>query len=185
MNESVETMKTRIIESIDEVHDLLQSVQSAASNSIRAISEIIPSGDMTALWKMKFEQLGFDPIDGVSRLNLIEQLNQSFTYLATIKSLEILFEHHPDLAPFTMNLGTASGSDIESLKPPGVAAEVFAAVTPTNNRKLRKDIEKVSTSEALYKYVFFISPGFAKSRQKSLETNLDVQVWSLGGENEF
>ncbi len=178
-------MKVRTIESLDEVYELLESVEKAATNSMIALSEAIPAGDMKALWEMKFNQIGYDPIDGVSRLNLIEQLNQSFTYLATVKGLEILFERHPDLVPFTINLGTSAGSDIESHKAPGVAAEVFAAVTPTNNGKLKKDIEKVSTTDAQNKYVFFISPGFRKSRQQKFETNPEVQVWSLGDQNEL
>jgi len=38
-------------------------------------------------------------------------------------------------------------------------AEVFAAVRRENNGKLVKDVAKVATAEASYKYVFFYCPG--------------------------
>lgn len=138
---------------------------------------------MAALWRMKFEPLGCDPIDGKSRLNLIEQLNQSYTYVATGLAIRQLFGLHPECAPYRLNLGTASGSDIESADPGDVAAEVFAAVTPSNNQKLKKDIAKVGASAATHRYVFFMSPGFEPGRQEQLETGASVQVWALGGKD--
>jgi len=135
---------------------------------------------MQVLWSMKFQSIGFDPIDGASSLNLIEQLNQSFTYLATIRALQVLFSRHPDLAPFKVNLGTASGSDIESSMGGGLAAEVFAAVTPSNNQKLKKDIAKLGATGSRHRYVFFMSPGYEQGRQLTLETEPGIEVWSVG-----
>jgi len=83
----------------------------------------------------------------------MEQINQTFTYLASAKALKAVMMQHPTLGPFTLNLGTASGSDIESGD--GVlAAEVFAAVNTSNNQKLARDIQKVQQTTATYKYVF-------------------------------
>jgi len=129
---------------------------------------------------MRFEEVGFDPIDGSSPLNIVEQLNQSFTYIASVKAVKTLLTLHPDLVPFTLNLGTQSGSDIESGQGGGVAAEVFAAVRPSNNNKLQKDIAKVALTDAQYKYVFFMAPGFEEGRRRELESNTQVLVWSLG-----
>jgi len=93
--------------------------------------------------------------------------------------LEVLFTEYSELAPFRLNLGTAPGSDIES-ECGELAAEVFASVTPTNNQKLRKDIDKVLETEARLKFVFFICPNFELGRQPQLERS-DVVVWALKG----
>jgi len=129
---------------------------------------------------MKSETVGCDPLDSETPLNLIEQLNQTFTYVASAKAAKILLEHHPDLAPFTLNLGTTSGIDIESDKGGGLAVEVFAAVNISNNRKLAKDCEKVSLTTAHYKYVFVMCPGYEAGRQRQLEKHSNVEVWSVG-----
>lgn len=70
-------------------------------------------------------------------------------------------------------------SDIESVCGQ-LAAEVFASVTPTNNQKLRKDIVKVSKTDAAFKYAFFMCPGFKLGRQAKFESN-GVLVWALKG----
>lgn len=83
---------------------------------------------------MKFSPVGCDPLDADTPLNLIEQINQTFTYLASAKAVKLLLQLHPELAPFTVNLGTSPGSDIESRTGAALAAEVFAAVNTSNNR---------------------------------------------------
>ena len=97
---------------------------------------------MELFYSMKFEEIGCDPFDATRKLNLIEQINQTFTYLASLKAAEYLLNHHPNLESLTLNIGTRSGHDIETSEIGGVAAEVFAAVHPNNNRKLEKDIER-------------------------------------------
>ncbi|EHV9720282.1 hypothetical protein K1B37_001001 [Vibrio parahaemolyticus] len=82
-------------------------------------------------------------------------------------------------APFKVNLGTTAGLDIESLCGL-VAAEVFAAVSPTNNRKLAKDIEKVAGSNAKHKFVFMLCPEFKEGRLSDLDKR-GVQVWGVRG----
>ena len=42
---------------------------------------------------------------------------------------------------------------------PKVAAEVFAALSPANNQKLKQDIAKVQAVKADHRYVFYCSPG--------------------------
>ena len=42
-----------------------------------------------------------------------------------------------------------------------VAAEVFAAVSPANNGKLRKDAQRVDETRAEHRFVFFYSPAEA------------------------
>lgn len=122
----------------------------------RLTTELDKCDALTALARLKFSMFGCDPLDSTRPLNLVEQLNQTFTYLATIKAARWLFSHHSDLDSLTLNLGTASGLDItgDSGK---IAAEVFAATHPDSNDKLRNDIERVSKTGAATKYVFYLS----------------------------
>jgi len=131
---------------------------------------------------MKFEKVGYDPLDTERELNLVEQMNQSFTYLASFRAAEILFQRHEGLSELSLNLGTRAGSDIESLEAEGIAAEVFAATRPTSNGKLKKDIAKVAATDATHKYVFFICPGIEAGPYEGGATD-GVLVWSLGIQN--
>ena len=62
----------------------------------------------------------------------------------------------------------------------GIAAEVFAAVTPQNNRKLASDIEKVCAINAKHRYVLFMSPEHEAGRYRGTPKAEGVVVWSLG-----
>lgn len=106
---------------------------------------------------MKFAEVGHDPLDSSRSLNLVEQLNQTFTYLASIAGARWLMPHHPECLPLTPNLGTTRGSDIVS-KCGRFAAETFAATRPNSNDKLREDVQKVRHSGAAQKFVFYLSP---------------------------
>ena len=174
-------MKVRAIRTIAEVDDLVTSVTRSAE---RALSQLARSAaenrGLQALWSMKFSPVGCDPLDADSPLNLIEQVNQTFTYLASAKAVKLLLELHPELAPFTVNLGTSPGSDIES-ESGTLAAEVFAAVNTSNNKKLAKDRNKVSQTGAQLKYVFFMCPGYEAGRQRKLEREVGVEIWAVGG----
>lgn len=170
-------MKTRIIYSTTELDELMQCVTNSANKSIAQLAELGTNG-LHAFWSMKFEPTGCDPLDSESPLNLIEQLNQSFTYIASAKATKILLVRHPELAPFTLNLGTAGGSDIESKVGVGLAAEVFAAVNTSNNRKLKKDIAKAAATKAHFKYAFFMCPGYEEGHQSDL-SHSGVEVWSV------
>lgn len=164
----LEELKNRVIESMNK-----------ASSQIA--TELTAKDSQTLFSKMKFGGVGYDPLNPERELNLIEQVNQSFTYLASFYALEVVFSSHSNLSPFRLNLGTTPGSDIESVCGQ-LAAEVFASVTPTNNQKLKKDIDKVSKTDAIFKYAFFMCPGFELGRQTKLESN-GVLVWALKGAN--
>lgn len=144
-------------------------------------SEINSNSSKMLFSKMKFGGIGFDPLDSKRELNIVEQVSQSFTYLSSFYALEMPFTEYPKLAPFRLNLGTASGSDIES-ECGELAAEVFAAMAPTNNHKLRKDINKVLETNAKLKFVFFICPNFELGRRPQFERD-DVIIWALKGAN--
>ena len=62
-----------------------------------------------------------------------------------------------------MPLAVGSGHDVTSVDGE-VAAEVFAAVSPTNNDKLKRDVEKVSTFAGSHRYVFLSIAGLSCPR---------------------
>jgi hypothetical protein len=173
-------MKIRTISSIEEIDNLVASVTQSANKALEQVSRLGLSNDgLKALWSMKTQPIGCNPLNSEVPLNLIEQLNQTFTYIASARAAKLLLSLQPSLAPFTMNLGTSPGSDIESNSGVGLAAEVFAAVNTSNNRKLANDLEKVGRTSAQFKYVFFMCPGYDEGRQLDLERQ-GIEVWSVG-----
>ncbi len=173
-------MKVRTVSAEQDINQLVDLVTRSADCALVQIASTCSGAKgLQALWSMKFSPIGCDPLNADTPLNLIEQLNQTFTYLASAKALRLLLQLHPELAPFTVNLGTSVGSDIESNLNEGLAAEVFAAVNTSNNRKLAKDLAKVSKTGARLKYVFFMCPGYEQGRQHKLEKE-GVQVWAVG-----
>ena len=134
-----------------------------------------PGEPLEFLRALRFQTIGHDPLTGAP-LNLVEQLNQTFTILVSLRAVERLLELHPEAGGFRLALSTSSGRDIESVVPNLVAAEVFSATHPNSNQKLKKDIARLSGDPARYRYVFFAAPGYASGRQSSLETSPNVQV---------
>lgn len=128
------------------------------------------------LARMKFWRVGRHPVESRD-LNFIEQINQTFTFLASVGAVRWLLNKHPNSAPFVLNLGTRSGIDIVSTRG-DVEAETFAAVRPSNNGKLKKDIAKLAHRKTKHRYVFYICPGLSPNKYRDGE----VTVVSLGCE---
>jgi hypothetical protein len=146
-----------IISGVTEARELENKVLASALKATRELAILLSEEQgVRGLFRLKFDPVGYDPLDEHRNLNLIEQINQSFTYLVSLRAVEYLLAEHPEAAPYRLNLGTRAGSDIESLDG-SVAAEAFAAVTPDNNGKLQKDIAKVKLVPADHRYVFFSS----------------------------
>ena len=123
---------------------LMEKLEVSAVKTQSSIKKLASGKDaMAFLYECKFNQSGFNPLDSSIKLNLIEQLNQTFTCLASFKGAEYIFLHHKKVKSLTLNLGTSSGTDIETDEDGGVVAEVFASVNPSNNRKLRNDISRI------------------------------------------
>lgn len=156
-------------------------LRASAEQAQMQIAELAGSEEpLSFLFQLKFHAIGCDPLNLSRQLNLIEQLNQTFTYLASFNGAEFLFERHPTVQRLSLNLGTTSGFDIQTPEAGGIAAEVFAAVTPQNNRKLASDIEKVSSADAEFRYVLFMSPGHEAGPYRGTPKVAGVTVWSLG-----
>jgi hypothetical protein len=172
-------MKTQVISSEAELGPLEARIAESASSAVARLLEICRSGTpLDSLRRIKFESVGFDPL-GQRDLNLIEQVNQTFTYLATLQAVRYLFQRHAESGPFTINLGTAPGPDISS-QDGKVVAEVFSAVTPESNRKLKKDARRVGSMKAEIRYVFYACPVKGPGDMSALSDYPNVRIVSLG-----
>jgi hypothetical protein len=159
--------------------DLIRKVLESAKVTQRRLKNLLNESDsgIHFLHSLKFLPVGCNPLN-LRDLNLIEQLNQTFTYLSSFKAAEYLWAEHPNEDSFTVNLGTAGGYDVHNDEKT-IVAEVFATVTPKNNKKLKNDVLKVHGSDAKHKYVFFYCPGFETGEIKHLEGYEDVKIISL------
>lgn len=142
------------------IREVLNTTRERARNVVARIV-----GEVNFLERMKFEPLGCDPLDPTDAQNLAEQIDQQAIYEAAADALDYLCTKYPDCEWMFAPGAHSSGHDIQS-NDRLVAAEVFAAVKPDNNRKLAKDIEKVATFAGPHRYVFYRSPGHARSERR-------------------
>ena len=148
-------MKKRItLNTIKEIDGYMDDLRTSAEEVELKLAQVLEHADpLDLLYRIKFEGIGCDPFDSRRSLNLVEQINQTFTYLASFKAAKMLFLWHQGLTSLRLNLGTQSGTDIESDCDGGISAEVFAAVAPSSNDKLRKDINKLWNFGNVVSYV--------------------------------
>ena len=172
-------MKKILLNSKEQVEEYIELIRHSANEAQIRLMEILErEDDIGFLERIKFDQIGFDPLDANRDLNLIEQVNQTFTYLASLRAAKVLFMNHEDLCSLKLNLGTSAGSDLES-DDGEIVAEVFAATRTGSNDKLNKDIARVKGVSARHKYVFFMCPGIPKG-PFSYRNEQEVIIWSLG-----
>ena len=167
--------------------DLRRSLIRSVHDAEALHAKVLGGAERTAAWlrgftgspiqlltALRFQTVGHSPLTGEA-LNVIEQIDQTFTILVSLRAVERLIEH-PEANGFRLALATSSGRDIESVEPDLVAAEVFSATRPGSNQKLRKDIARLASDPARYRYVFFAAPKYATGRQPRLETAPGVEV---------
>lgn len=167
-------LRRSVIRSIGDAEALHTQVLNAAEKTVAWLREF--DGSALELFRtIRFQTVGHDPLTG-DALNVVEQLNQTFTILVSLRAVERLIELHPEANGFRLALATSSGRDIESVEPNLVAAEVFSATHPGSNQKLKKDISRLTLDPARYRYVFFAAPKYSCGRQLQLETVPGVEV---------
>lgn len=168
-----------LITSTSEIDDKKSLVLHAITSAQTFLSQ--QSTDALAWMKgVKFSQIGFHPITH-KPLNLIEQVNQTFTFLVALEATRILLERHPDAEGYHLAPGAHAHKplDIVSVKPGLVGAECFAAVHPRNNNKLNGDLEKLRTANEKHRYVFFSSPEYLTTEHIVALDKWGVEVWSI------
>jgi hypothetical protein len=101
------------IHSAAEIEPLAAKIRVAADFAAQRLRELSTSSSygLTVLRALKFELFGRQPLEPRA-LNLIEQINQTWTYLVSLRALSFLFERHPEAGGFKLSLGTKSGTDL-------------------------------------------------------------------------
>ena len=149
-------MKKIIIENQKDADNYIVQLQQSMHTTIEKI-RMSQDEPCDLFYNLKFKAVGKDPLEDRD-LNFIEQLNQTYTYLVSFFAIKYLYENTNYYGKFMLNLGTTSGSDIESIDGE-IIAEVFAATSVLSNQKIIKDIEKLKKVEhAKQKFVFYHTP---------------------------
>ncbi|CAN7385596.1 hypothetical protein LJR251_002321 [Rhizobium rhizogenes] len=167
------------IRTIDDADQLMTTISRSAAQAHAWISA--QAGDpLDMLKRMKFEPIGFHPVEKRA-LNLIEQINQTWTYAVAIAAVRQLLLLHPEAGGFKLAPGAHASlpldimSEIDGL----VGAETFAAVSPHNNNKLAQDLKKLEQHHETYRYIFFMSPNFPGNTRHTRFERDGIQVWSV------
>ena len=175
----------------DQIAPEISKIKESAARAKDSVAKLISNEDpLSLLQAIKFLKIGFDPLDANKKWNLIEQVNQTFTYLISYNAADLLFTLHPEAVEIQLNLGTEAGYDIVGIdkdREEVFAAEVFAATSIHSNEKLRRDLMKVLTSNAKSRYVFFLAGDvsdmgwYTKYRPRFDLSN--VKVYSFGSDS--
>lgn len=170
-----------IVRSPHEVDNQLRTVHYTAERTYQWIKQHKGS-PMELFHSLKFDPVGFHPFAGHA-LNVIEQVNQTATYLVALEAARLLFDLHPEEDGYGYVIAPGAYMshplDIMSITEGKIGAETFAAVDPRNNNKLKKDLTKLATRADSHRYVFFSSPRYLETKRR-VELEVDeIQVWSI------
>lgn len=167
------------VKSLEEVDALLARLTESAAQ-VQQWIKAFTGEPLDFLRRLKFEPVGYHPI-GHHPLNVIEQVNQTWTYATALLATRQLFALHPEAGGYSLAPGAHASqpldimSEVEGL----VGAETFAAVTPRNNNKLSSDLLKLSGRAETHRYIFFMSPKYPGNMRLPLFERAGVQVWSV------
>ncbi|TPM94230.1 hypothetical protein [Mesorhizobium sp. B2-1-5] len=167
------------VTSADEADLMLDRIRASALRARDWIASF--EGDpLHMLRSMKFEPVGFHPV-GQHPLNLVEQINQTWTFAVALVAAKQLLLLHPDAGGLRLAPGAHASQplDIMSSTDGLVGAETFAAVTPRNNGKLANDLIKLAMRPEQHRYIFFMSPRFPGNSRRSEFERDGIQVWSV------
>lgn len=127
--------------------DLFQLKLQVKESMKLATDEIRKIKDSVSLFKeMKFGGCGYTPL-GPDHQNIMEQINQSFTILMSCYAAE---KHFPEATGFKFAFAAAGGRDMIVYGQAGevvAEVEIFTAVRAGNNRKLRRDVNRLHEAE--------------------------------------
>ena len=168
-----------LVRSVDDVDSYLTKIRKSAADVCDWMTAQTGS-PIDRLQRMKFEPIGYHPIENHA-LNLAEQIYQTWTFAVALEAARQLLLLHPEADGYRLAPGAhaAIPLDIMSRHPGLMGAETFAAVHPKNNRKLARDLKKMSARLEQHRYIFFMSPLYpGANRLTKFETG-GVQVWSV------
>jgi hypothetical protein len=122
-----------LVRSTEVVDRCLGQVRETAA-SFRAWVAAQTGDPLDVLRRMKFEMIGFHPIQG-HPLNVVEQINQTWTYLVALVAARHLLELHPKAGGYLLAPGahTAMELDIMSEVPSAHVAMDFNFRRPADH----------------------------------------------------
>ena len=172
-----------IVTDSSEIDAQIDVVNASAQKAVGELRELCRLAPMEMLWRVKFKEIGFHPIED-RRINLIEQLNQTWTYVAALEAARILLVKHPTSGAMSLAPGAHFSQPLDIMSGDGkVGAEVFAVVDPKSNEKLKRDRAKLAskTRDDLKLYIFFMSPRRFPMTGKLPEKHQipGMEAWSL------
>jgi len=85
--------RRRIIRTISDAEEMHALILDGATRTVAWLRNF-DAEPMAFLKHLRFETVGHDPLTG-EPLNVVEQLNQTFTILVTLRTVEILIKLHP------------------------------------------------------------------------------------------
>jgi hypothetical protein len=167
------------VSSVADADALMDKIRATAI-SVRNWVALQTGDPLDMLRRMKFEPVGFHPIEGYA-LNIVEQINQTWTFCVALAAARQLLLLHPDAGGLRLAPGAhaCQALDIMSVTEGCVGAETFAAVTPRNNGKLAADLLKLAARPERHRYVFFMSPQFQGNKRLLQFEQPGIQVWSV------
>lgn len=155
------------VQDFTDVQRIREHVHAAAATAVGQLSSL--AGEpLEVLHTLRFTEFGMHPTE-TRKLNFIEQLNQTFSVLVTLTAAESVFERIEGHGGLQLNLGTSSGRDVCGVSPDVIEVETIAAVSPSNNYKLKKDINRLQKSAAEYRWIFYYAP------------NARIDIWEERG----
>jgi hypothetical protein len=163
-----------------EVDEWLGHILCSAQNTVAAFRDF-STDPLAALYRLKFEKIGFHPVDH-RPLNVIEQINQTWTFVVALEAARLLLNLHIDASPLLFAPGAHASQplDIMSERPGLIGAETFAATTPESNSKIGRDLRKMAARGDTFRYIFFMSPAYPERRRIDRYCQYGVDVWSVG-----
>src|SRR4051794_17433147 len=93
------------VQTVEEVDEWVARIEKSTAIAMSNLAEA--GSHIEALRKIKFEPIGRHPVED-RPLNLIEQVNQTFTYLVALQATRWLITRHPDALGFHL----APGADM-------------------------------------------------------------------------
>ncbi|RWQ64045.1 hypothetical protein [Mesorhizobium sp.] len=171
--------KHLIIRDLNDAEQMMATVRTSAKRAQAWIAA--QSGEpLDMLRRMKFEPVGFHPLQDRA-LNIIEQINQTWTFAVAIAASRQLLTLHPDVGGLVLAPGAHASLDLDIMSEAEgyVGAETFAAVNPRNNGKLGADLLKLAARPERHRYVFFMSPLFPGNVRRPQFERDGIEVWSV------
>jgi hypothetical protein len=110
--------------------------------------------------RMKFDPVGYHPIEDRA-INLIEQINQTWTYAVALAAARQLLDLHPDVGGFRLAPGAHAS----------LALDIMS--------EAEGQVGALTLRPELHRDVFFMSPEYPTAQRLPKFERDGVQVWSV------